>query len=201
MVTKLSVNKPESRFINSQRKWPTRQLNKKLKACQLWENMRQRVEDVEFHKQQPTYENVGICDEWLDYQNFADWFDGQVKSGVYKDGWHLDKDILSPKGRKIYSPATCTFLPKDLNNILISKQASRGECARGVNRHRDKFAARISRGDKGTLQKRFDTELEAFQYYKQHKELYVKSLVSEYKDMLPQEVVDFFNNYEVNFDD
>jgi len=197
----LSVNKPESRFINSQRKWPTRQFNKKLKACQLWENMRQRVEDSKFHKQQPTYEGVEICNEWLDYQNFADWFNEQVESGAYKVGWHLDKDVLSPKGRKIYSPETCIFLPKDLNNILVNSKATRGEWVIGVTKLKEQYYTRVPMGHLGKLEKRFKTEYEAFCFYKQHKEQYIKELVKIYKDDLPVKVVEFFNNYEINIDD
>lgn len=159
------------------------------------------MEDSDFHKHQPTYVGVKVCDEWLDYQNFADWFDEQVRSGAYKSGWHLDKDVLSPKGGKVYSPDTCIFLPKDLNNILICKPSCRGECVRGVNRDGNKFTARISRGKLPLIIKSFDTELEAFNYYKLHKELHVKELVAEYQNSLPQQVVEFFNSYEVSIDD
>ena len=58
------------------------------------------------------YKGVYVCDEWHNYQNFADWF----YANYPKDGrrYDLDKDLLSGDV-KIYSPKTCTFLTSAKN--------------------------------------------------------------------------------------
>lgn len=61
--------------------------------------------------------NVVVCQEWLNFQNFAKWYEEN-----YIEGYEIDKDILCNilhKEIKIYSPETCLFLPKELNCFLI----------------------------------------------------------------------------------
>ena len=70
----------------------------------------------------PSYRNVELCEEWRDIDVFAEWFKEQDRLGFFQKGWHIDKDLLSPKGKKIYSPETCVFLPPELN-LAITNQA------------------------------------------------------------------------------
>ena len=53
------------------------------------------------------YQGCVVCEEWHNFQNFANWAVSQ--KGFGEDGWHLDKDILS-EGRKIYSPETLSLI-------------------------------------------------------------------------------------------
>lgn len=53
---------------------------------------------------------VKVCEEWHNFKEFNDWF---VVN--YVEGWELDKDVLS---RKLYSPATCVFLPEHINQFI-----------------------------------------------------------------------------------
>jgi len=184
-----------TKFYNSRTRYPTRINNEKLKACQLWENLRCRVESEKFHAGAPTYKGVEVCEEWLDYQNFASWFEGQVEAGRYHEGWQLDKDILSGD-KKIYSPETCVFIPKDLNCVLLDNKSRKGKYATGVIKFRKGYLAKIRKNVK-TTQKQFPTEQEAFAYYKKHKEVYVKELVNSYKGLVDDRVYDYFMNWKV----
>lgn len=68
------------------------------------------------HKRESTYINCKVCDEWLNFQNFSEWF----KNNYYEvegQRMELDKDILN-KGNKIYSPNTCIFVPHNINNLF-----------------------------------------------------------------------------------
>ena len=66
-----------------------------------WDAMLQRCYDDKLHKRHPSYKDCTVCEEWLNFQNFAKWFnDNNI------DGCQLDKDLLI-KGNKIYSPETC----------------------------------------------------------------------------------------------
>lgn len=39
----------------------------------LWNNLLKRVFDAECHVRQPTYKGTSVCEEWLNFQNFAEW--------------------------------------------------------------------------------------------------------------------------------
>ena len=63
---------------------------------------------------QPCYLNATVCDEWRLFSNFQTWF-----LENYKDGAHLDKDLLSSVNNKQYSPDTCMFVSQKLNSELV----------------------------------------------------------------------------------
>ena len=64
--------------------------------------------------------NAEVCSEWLMYENFRDWFYTQDWKGK-----ELDKDILGDGS--IYSPETCMFISKQLNNFLVRSNRSLGK--------------------------------------------------------------------------
>lgn len=72
------------------------------------------------------YIGCEVCDEWRSFKAFRMWFEQH-----HKEGYELDKDILGDG--LLYSPATCVFVPKALNQFLTctsggqSKSASRGK--------------------------------------------------------------------------
>jgi len=183
-------------FFNSKSRWLTYDpiLKDRAKAYKLWMGIRTRVTNL---TDTVAYSKVSVDERWLDYQNFADWFYEQDRQGWYVSGWELDKDMLSPVGGKIYSPNTCVFLPKELNNIFV-RRPEKSECCLGVNFNGKKYQAVLRRGSLPRLSKCFYTEDEAFDYYKFHKEAYIEHLVNFYADKLPEKVIQFFSNYEVN---
>jgi hypothetical protein len=70
-----------------------------------WHDMLKRCYDAKIKLKEPTYNNCIVCDEWLNFQNFAEWCDKNLYI-VDDERMELDKDILV-KGNKIYSPKTC----------------------------------------------------------------------------------------------
>lgn len=91
-------------------------LNQEATKCYaVWDGMLQRCYGGNRHIRNPSYLDCRVCDEWLLYSNFKNWFDSN-----YIEGYELDKDALGGE-QKIYSPTTCTFIPKRLNSILSSK--------------------------------------------------------------------------------
>lgn len=66
--------------------------NKKTPQYRCWENMLYRVYDLN-HRLANRYHGrgVSVCDDWLDFQKFAEWFDEN-----YIEGYVLDKDTTSP---------------------------------------------------------------------------------------------------------
>lgn len=77
-------------------------------------------------KRAKAYKNVTVCERWLVFENFADdyrnvdGFDGELfKSGSLV----LDKDLKQRYAiNKIYSPETCTWVTKDINNRIQDGQ-------------------------------------------------------------------------------
>ena len=62
-----------------------------------------------YHQREPSYKECSVCEEWLNFQNFAKWW----YINYFEEG-DLDKDLLV-KDNKIYSPKYCCILPKQIN--------------------------------------------------------------------------------------
>ena len=90
-----------------------------------WANMIKRCYCNNYQEQYPTYKGCYVCDEWHNFQVFADWFEVNYPSGF--DGYHIDKDILI-KGNKVYGPDTCKIVSPSENvshsNTARSKKVS-----------------------------------------------------------------------------
>lgn len=82
-----------------------------------WKRILERCYNKKFQEKHPTYKDATVCEDWYNFQNFAEWMDENWKP--HMEGWHLDKDILL-KGNKVYSPETCAFVPAKINSLLIS---------------------------------------------------------------------------------
>ena len=81
----------------------------------------------------PTYEGVIVCDDWLVFSNFREWF---IQNHV--DGYELDKDFIG--NGKLYSPENCIYMPNWLNSFLTNCN-NKGVCLTGVHKVRNKYRA------------------------------------------------------------
>ncbi|HFD2033567.1 TPA: hypothetical protein ACF2DD_002144 [Clostridium perfringens] len=99
-----------------------------------WRNMIQRCYDEKLKDKYSTYKNCTVCDEWLYYPNFKQWYDNNYYE-VNNEEMHLDKDILN-KGNKVYSPETCVFVPQSINSLFIKSDKTRGDLPIGVDWHK-----------------------------------------------------------------
>lgn len=107
-----------------------------------WRNMVARCYSDKYQINQPTYENKTVCSEWLFSSKFKEWMSIQVWKGL-----ELDKDVLV-KGNTEYSPRTCAFIPKRLNNVLTNVAYKGGNFPLGVTKKLDQprkkpFVARV----------------------------------------------------------
>ena len=108
------------------------------KAYEVWGGILERCYSEKSLLKHPTYANCTVCVEWHNFQNFVEWF---ILN--YTQGYHIDKDLLI-LGNTEYSPDTCVFIPRWLNNILLDSRASRGNLPLGVRHSGNKYVARIS---------------------------------------------------------
>lgn len=187
-------------------KYKTHKNRKQTNAYNYWIKMLMRCYDPYFINKEPTYIDCYVCDEWLCFQNFAEWF---YKNYYKIEGqrMELDKDILC-KGNKIYSPKTCIFVPQRINSLFVNQNRKRGKYPIGIYYHKksNKFHSKCSILDKYNKTKTkslgyYDTSIEAFLVYKQFKENYIKQVADEYKDIIPQKLYDVMYRYEVEIND
>lgn len=95
-----------------------------------WRSILRKVYDNKFLKRNSSYLGTTICSEWKYFSAFKRWVDSQPNRNWFN--CHLDKDLISDK-RKHYSPETCVFISKSLNNFLTDRRNDRGEFFLGVN--------------------------------------------------------------------
>jgi len=135
---------------------------------------------------------VRVCDEWLEFQNFAAWWESTFKV----KGWHLEKDILI-EGNKIYGPDACCFVPVCINSFYatLPTQGTR-ELPCGVRKSgRQYFAS--SRVDGVRTEIGFATIEEASDFYKASKENHARQMAETYKDLLDKRVFDKLYNFKM----
>ena len=176
-----------------------------LKEYSLWTDMLLRCTNKVLRKR-PTYEGVTCSENFKSYTFFYEWCN-QQKGFNEKDKnsrkWSLDKDLLI-RGNKCYSEDVCVFVPNRVNNLVIKRNASRGDWPIGVSLDKatSKYKASCNNGTgKQTYLGRFNTPQEAFQAYKTFKEALIKEVANEYKEQLDSRVYEALMNYEVNEND
>ena len=180
---------------------------KNTKCYDVWHDMLKRCYDDKLHKKRPTYINCKVCEEWLCFQNFAEWYDNNYYE-VDNEKMCLDKDILN-KGNKIYSPDNCVFVPNNINILFTKRGNKRGEYPIGVhyNKRDKKFQASFSIYDfeenksKTKYLGSYDTPQKAFKVYKEFKEQYIKEVAEYYKNLIPRKLYDTLYNYKVEITD
>lgn len=171
-----------------------------------WYAMMRRVYSEKQLKLKPTYEQVEVCEEWLNYTNYKQWFDKNYYT-IQGQQMELDKDILD-KGNKVYCPEKCIFVPHNINSLFVKSNKARGDLPIGVyfKKKNNKYCSQC-----GTITKEgkrynaylglFNTPEEAFYAYKQFKENYIKEVAEEYKDRIPQKLYEAMYKYEVEITD
>ena len=163
-----------------------------------WNNMIVRCFNDKYHAKQPTYESCTVCEEWLDFNNFLEWFE-DPRNG-YRDGYQLDKDLFGG-GSKHYSPQTCCFIPQTVNCLMTRGAKIRGKVKSiGVTFKAGWYVARCNFGHKEAKQVgRFKNEQDAFEAYKAAKKGYIVQLANDLytKGEITERVYKGLLNYEI----
>lgn len=153
-----------------------------------WTAMIQRCYSKEIQKKCPTYEDCTVCDEWHNFQNFAEWYTSQEH---YELGYEIDKDLLI-EGNRIYSPDTCVLAPKELNSLLNKQEKARGKYPIGVcfDRNKNKFLASVRMNGKQVYLGRYENPHEAAEVYQKAKKQYILKKALEWKDQIDERLFD-----------
>lgn len=174
----------------------------KHKAYKNWVRILIRCYDEKYKLKHPAYSGCTVSEFFLTYTNFRAWYVNQ-KNWDNPD-FVLDKDLLSPKDCKTYSEDTCVFIPKEVNSLLITTKASRGNLPIGVctsNRKGRKFRVCICKDGKNHELGYYDNEIEAFLVYKVARENYLKEKADKWKDFLDVKAYSALMNYQVEITD
>ena len=178
---------------------------KHTRIYQTWIDMLKRCYDEKYHEKHPTYKDCKVCEEWHDFQNFAEWYYNNYYE-IEGERMHLDKDILI-KRNKVYSPETCVFVPQAINSLFIKRQNNRGESVIGTTPYQGKYMAQCSIINPKTGKSKreylgiYDTQEKAFEVYKYYKEKNIKIVADYFKGQIPQKLYNALYNYEVENDD
>ena len=108
-----------------------------------WKKMLSRAFSEAWHKRYPSYIGVGVSEEWVSAKSFYKWAENK-----YSKGKQLDKDIIGDG--TLYSPESCCFVSKKLNQFLIGQNITH-DYPMGVYKEegRAKFKVMISAGVQG----------------------------------------------------
>ena len=144
---------------------------------------------------------VTICEEWLDFANFNEWF-GENYYTVNNEIMDLCRNLLN-QDNDDFSPDECVFIPRRIMQLITPKNLGKSELPRGVG-YRECSNTYYSTcyktvNGKPTTKRcyGFKTAEEAFAQYKKDKEDYIKEVAKEYADKLPRKVYRALMKYEV----
>jgi hypothetical protein len=149
-----------------------------------------RVNDAE------CYDDVTVCDEWLNFQNFAKWW--VEKSNLCRSSGikaNLEKDILADKGvAKVYSPDNCCVVPYEINTFFVGeskvKKSGLPVC---ITQKYGKFYIPAMNGVYHN--KSFDSLEDAVKFKHEFKQSMLNKLVHKYIHVLEDRVVERLLSY------
>lgn len=160
-----------------------------------WSGILKRCYDEEYISRQPTYQTAIVCNDWHNFQVFAEWCQSQKGFGL--KGWQLDKD-MHIEACKIYSPDFCSFIPKDLNSCFLGKQNSRigSRYVPGVFKYDSGYRVDITIDGKFKTLGYFPTEEEAYGIYSQAQTEYADYLLNKYSASINDNVKAFIKSFK-----
>ena len=180
------------------RKYPAKVNGKNLKEYNLWHSLIARCYDHNYQERFPSYLGCSVSENFKSYSYFYEWAQQQI--GFDQENYHLDKDLIL-KGNKVYSEDTCLFIPKELNILLTTRKAARGDLPVGVSIGYGKFTAQCCTGKSSRHIGYFDTPEEAFNAYKQAKEAFIKLQAEKWKAHIDLRAFAALMAYEVQITD
>ena len=172
-----------------------------IKVYKIWESMLDRCYGRTASKNNPSYKECEVDNRWYNYQSFGHWIEDNGYS-IKGQKMCLDKDILL-KNNKKYGPDTCCIVPNEINVMLTNSKIKRGNYPIGVHYEKNtgKYRAVVSRKRIGSISKAFITVEEAFLFYKEEKEKYIKYIADIYKEQIPIHIYKALYNYKIEITD
>ena len=162
-----------------------------------WKSMLNRCYGESYLKNKESYRGTEVSPEWLDFQVFSEWITNQVG---FEEGWHLDKDLLG-QGLSLYSKDTCCLVPVEINSLLsekVSNTSSSGLYGVTFNKRYGLWVAQVSHLNSKIGLGRYKCKYQARNAYLIKKKEIFDWYVSNYKDVLPERVLDGLRNFKID---
>jgi len=138
-------------------------------AYEAWKCVLQRV------AYKPHYRGCIVDEAWHRLSGFETWY-----LVNYRDGYHLDKDILFA-GNRVYGPRTCCYVPEAINKALPASDATRGDLPQGVTlQPGGSYRARLRINGCNVSLGCCETAAEAHEVYVAAKAAYIQDLAREH---------------------
>jgi hypothetical protein len=163
--------------------------SKHTKCYAIWRGMLQRCY-YQYKDFNISYKDVTVCEEWHNFQNFAEWFEDNYNPETM-EGWQLDKDLLSTD-YKVYSPITCCFIPQEINCLIKEQKETTGTI-----KVKDRYKSQIGKNKVHNHIGSFDSLEDANKAYKEEKKKYILNIAEQHKDKININVYNKLINYEV----
>lgn len=175
--------------------------NTKSEAYVTWCNILKRSYSNSYQTVQPTYKGTSVSEEWLNFQNFAKWFNENYYT-VEGVNVQIEKDLLV-KGNKVYSAETCVFVPQEVNIFFSSAKSKESTLPTGISMVNGKYLVQVGMGKVGNKPKvskcTFESLDDAKDFYVKCKQERAIQLADKYKDVLDKRVVAKLNSYNPYF--
>jgi hypothetical protein len=156
-----------------------------------WKRMlRYCLKDVKPDKNIPINKNEEVCLEWLNFQNFAKWYDENYYP-IAGQTMHINNNIIKP-GNKIYSPDTCLFVPRNIDRLFSTNKYN---LPQGIGKHKNKYSIQHKTFKERNITKFGINSLEeAIGIITEIKINELKELVDKYKNEIPANVLEILIN-------
>ena len=161
----------------------------------LWTNMLSRCYGKPYRdnpRNPVRYSDCTVCEEWHNFQNFAEWCNQQPNFGKYR--YSLDKD-LSELGNTAYCPEKCYIVAPAINGcIKVTSWKKDSHLPIGVTWHKDgNYQAKLN--GKSFYSKNAE---EASEWYIKNKKIHLSSLADKYKNEISEAIYQTLINWAPN---
>lgn len=159
-----------------------------------WAGMLKRCYNDQYLSRQPTYLEAVVCEDWHNFQVFAEWC--QSQKGFNREGFELDKDI-SEFSDKVYCPESCSFVPKIINSVMATR-GKKGKYLEGVEKNPkgSRYFAHIGKGGQRLRVGTAASEEDAYELFRIARQSYIHSLAESYKNVLEDKTYTYLSNYK-----
>lgn len=163
-------------------------------AYKCWWNMVERCYNSSRSDLHPAYYGISkMSGEWLNFQNFAKWF--EENRYECKGRLHLDKDIKY-HGNKIYSPYHCILVPQVINEQFKNNTRKKEDLDLPYTIRRKGSNYTVSYA--GNKLGKYKTVQEAIRAYEEARYERILSLINDYPNM-PNNVKEVLVNIKSNW--
>lgn len=164
----------------------------------VWSKMIQRCYKPS-SKDRKGYIGCTVCGEWHSYTNFYQWYSEQIDTGLYENGYQLDKDLIK-MGNKVYCPEYCRLVPEKINSFLNNFEDTRSTgTPNGVNWKERNKKYQVSIKDEYSKNKYLcitDDVAHGYEVYRTEKERIAKVLADRYSGTVNADIINVLYNFK-----